>query len=163
MAALLYCTVYTRMLRTTSEYRWWWCLWFYLNVICSDVLCGSTSHFLYGFTLVIFMNCDYSVSCCFLQCEPWSLTLWGEQRLRVIVKKVLRKIWTHDEGSNNVGEKCMKMSIMIYIPCQIWMIKYRWLKGVGVCVTRKRSKIHMWFWLEHVKKKGKAWKSQLLT
>jgi len=25
----------------------------------------------------------------------------------------------------------MKMSIMIYTPYQIWMIKYRWLKCVG--------------------------------
>jgi hypothetical protein len=44
---------YTLMFRTASEYRWW-CLvlllWIYLNLICSDVVRSSTSHFLYGFT-----------------------------------------------------------------------------------------------------------------
>ena len=47
--------------------------------------------------------------------------------IMVIVNKVLRKIWTHDEESNIMLEK---KSIMIYTPCQIWMIKYRWLKCV---------------------------------
>jgi len=52
---------YTLMFRTTSEYRWS-CLvlvlWFYLNLICTDVVSSSTSYLLYGFTSVIFMNCD---------------------------------------------------------------------------------------------------------
>ena len=76
-----------------------------LKLICTDVLSSSTSHLLYGFTPVTFMNCDYSFSCWFMWCEPWSLALWGEHRLRVIVNKVLRKIWTHDEGSNETLEK----------------------------------------------------------
>jgi len=38
-------------------------------------------------------------------CEPWSLALWGEHRLGVIVHKVLRKIWTHNEGSYRMLEK----------------------------------------------------------
>ena len=99
---------YTLMFRNTSEYRW--CclvllLWFYLNLICTDVVSSSTSYLLYGFTFVIFMNCDYNFSCCFTWCEPWSLTLLGEHRLRVIMNKVLRKIWTHSEVSNRMLEK----------------------------------------------------------
>jgi hypothetical protein len=90
-------------------------------------------------------------------CEPWSLTLRKEHRLRVFENRVLRRIFgpkrddiigswrkLHDEELHNLYSS----------PNIIIMIKSRKMRWAGHVGRMGRRKMHTWFWWKSWKERG---------